>query len=180
MMEIKSNRMKGTARCQVVRIHDKLQEERSKDEVFAEVVAKKEAIREGLRYKAQLRNEGKPYGTNEQTVLKREVLGPFLMKAYMDIDYPNNYTRNLHFNSAQQETFRYVNSENRIVFEAYPMDKEIFGVMVKSINPDYVVIDKKNKIVEVFKMVASRPKLTQTGDKEDESVLHSLDMYNLL
>ena len=75
-MEFKSKKMKGTTRCNVVREHYKLQEERSKDAVFDEVVAKKEAIKEGLRYKAKLRNEKKPYTSKEKELLNQKHIAP--------------------------------------------------------------------------------------------------------
>ena len=178
-MKIKSNKMARTSRCKVVREHYKLEDNSAKNTAFDEVVAKKEAIREGLKYKESLRIKGQPYGSKERELLQKS-LQVFLAKRYNGIEFSNKLTRNLKYQDAVKQTFRYLNDEDRQLDECYPMTLEIDGVTVEDISPDRIYINRKAGIVEVIKYRCKKPDITQAGDAEDESALHCLDLYNML
>ncbi len=146
MLEFKSNKMAGTSRCKVVREHYSLEEQNDKNIVFDEAVAKKEAISAGLLYKEQLRLKRKPYGSTERDLMRKS-LAAFLSKRYLEIEYPNKRTRQLHFEDALRETFRYLDDESRQLDTCYPTILDIFGVRVKDIDPDRIYINRKAGIV---------------------------------
>lgn len=100
-----------------------------------------------------------------------------LKRGFLKIKYPSALSREIHAEEALNCIFRYINSEKRTPFFYQSKEVELYGILV-DVSPDFVFFNKDGEI-EVVKIKASKPKLTQRG-KGKKGAENDLGLYAML
>lgn len=119
---------------------------------------------------------------------------------FMDLDFETMATRNSNESKFEYWVLRYLSEEqggttvpsdprwtdevldqerSKEIFVPLEMETvDLFGMEV-AVRPDIIKIDHHAHVIESVKFGISKPKMTKTGKKKDESALTSLEMYAL-
>lgn len=100
-----------------------------------------------------------------------------LLETMSHMGYKTKKTAEINAKDAYRQIMRYVLCETRVPLFTYPAVVDVGGMAVK-VSPTMVFLT--NDEVEVVKLSASKPKVTQAGKKLDDSANSNLELYAMV
>lgn len=182
MKSIKSTNLKGKNRCHTFRKYADIVLEDGKRDLnnYQKTIIVKEAIVESMKH-----------GYNKADCEKR------IKEGFDKLSYETDETKRIHCEDAFLQVDRYLTSETRKGTPIVSGHVNCFGLEVNVLCDmyfegvrewTYVTKEGKKKVetiikepyVELVKYRSSKPNVTQSGKKEDASVMGSLELYAML